>query len=294
MVYFVAFAAVVFPAICLQSGPHYSRCSARCAGYSGVPDSPESDGCRRRYRRGRSHRHDVTCADGRKAKVRFLPQRRERILPKLLTGEGAAGAGDEEPVIIRFSPFFTHPEPGAQGAALFRQDGLNGGEAVLESSDEEGAPGDIDIRETEAESFGGAQAVVPGHHNEAVVAFGVRAVKGGIQQGPDLGGERNLRFCMMVNLRKYDSEKPEKPAGKSDGGECNAEAAGENATECAAKAPCIFSPDGNAGGTLYPGRNIQCHQVYEECSGIVLKSSGAYRRIPPPSFFMLSKYGVVH
>ncbi|SUJ13871.1 Uncharacterised protein [Salmonella enterica subsp. salamae] len=79
----------------------------------------------------------------------FFAQSGEDIA-ELLTGEGASGAGDEEPVIIRFSPFFTNPEPGAQGAALFGEDGLHGGEAVLESSDEEGTPGDIDIGELQA------------------------------------------------------------------------------------------------------------------------------------------------
>lgn len=136
-----------------------------------------------------------------KRKLGFFAQSGEDIA-ELLTGEGASGAGDEEPVIIRFSPFFTNPEPGAQGAALFGEDGLHGGEAVLESSDEEGTPGDIDIGELQAEGFGSAEAVIPCHHNEAVVAFGVGSVKGGIQQGPDLGGRKELTFL-------HDGKSPE-------------------------------------------------------------------------------------
>ncbi len=125
--------------------------------------------------------------------VGCLAEAGEKVI-ELLTGKRTTGAGDEEPVIAGVGHFFTHAQPGPQGADFPGDEGMNGGEAVLEAGDMDLAAVEVDIGEAQAEEFGDTEAVEEGHEDEAVVTFGVGTAEGGIKQQADLFGGEEFTF----------------------------------------------------------------------------------------------------
>lgn len=119
----------------------------------------------------------------------FFAGIREDVV-QLLTGNGVPGTLDEQPVIAGLRPLFTDAEPFAQGPDLPGDKRMDGGEAVLDAQDINLPSVEINIGETQAEQFGGPEAVKEGHENETVVTLGVGTVKdGGEQQADFLRGE---------------------------------------------------------------------------------------------------------
>lgn len=119
----------------------------------------------------------------------FFAGIREDVV-QLLAGNGVPGTLDEQPVIAGLRPLFTDAEPFSQGPDLPGDKRVDGGEAVLDARDINLVSVEVDIGETQAEQLGGPEAVKEGHQNEAVVTFGVGAVKNsGEQQADFLRGE---------------------------------------------------------------------------------------------------------
>ncbi|SUF49761.1 Uncharacterised protein [Salmonella enterica] len=121
---------------------------------------------------------------------------------ELLTGERKTEREMKSQSLPVVGHFFTHAQPGPQGADFPGDEGMDGGEAVLEAGDMDLAAVEVDIGEAQAEEFGDTEAVEEGHEDEAVVTFGVGTQRAASSSRLTSSGVRNLRFCTEVLHKK--------------------------------------------------------------------------------------------